>query len=182
MRFIITFILMAYMVVVPAMHADAARNTAVRSYNAGDILPDQEFTNIHGSRFKISDVKAPLVLLHHWASWCAPCILEFPKLIEMLKHFDGDIQMIAISLDTQADAMHRYMDSLGADGLGIRWVHDTEFKYSSLYGIPGVPHTFFLSPQRRVLKKVFDEYDWNGDKSRNELTKMISDIQSGDVK
>lgn len=141
----------------------------------GQTIDDLSFTTTDGIAYTLDDIKAPVVLLHYWASWCGPCLIEFPHLLETLKEMDGQIVMIAISLDYKADAMQRYITSLEADDLPIYWVHDTEYELSfKRFQIAGTPETIFLGPKRTVLKKVNDEYDWRARDSWKELTAMIS--------
>ncbi|HHY86148.1 MAG TPA: redoxin domain-containing protein [Verrucomicrobia bacterium] len=43
-------------------------------------------------------------LFNVWATWCAPCVEEFPALVEMSRRFDmRDFELITISLDQPSD-------------------------------------------------------------------------------
>jgi thiol-disulfide isomerase/thioredoxin len=39
------------------------------------------------------------LLVNFWATWCAPCIEEFPDLVEIDNHYKGKIDFITITLD-----------------------------------------------------------------------------------
>lgn len=46
------------------------------------------------TEFRVQQTKAPVVILNFWASWCHPCLKEFPSLVEMKKNFSDDEVMI----------------------------------------------------------------------------------------
>lgn len=39
------------------------------------------------------------VLLNVWATWCAPCIEEFPEIVKIQRKYDEELQVIFISAD-----------------------------------------------------------------------------------
>jgi len=49
---------------------------------------------------KLSKIKAPIVILNFWASWCKPCLEEFPTIVAMKKKFSNDqVLVIGINAD-----------------------------------------------------------------------------------
>jgi len=61
----------------------------------GEVFPDFSFTDFEGRPHKLSDYKGP-ILLDFWATWCAPCIADLPKLNEL--HARG-IAIIGMNVD-----------------------------------------------------------------------------------
>jgi thiol-disulfide isomerase/thioredoxin len=43
------------------------------------------------------------LLINFWATWCTPCIEEFPDLVKLDNDFRGKVEIITISLDDLAD-------------------------------------------------------------------------------
>ncbi len=41
-------------------------------------------------KIELSKVKAPVIILNFWASWCRPCLEEFPSLVAMNNKFSKD--------------------------------------------------------------------------------------------
>ncbi len=53
-----------------------------------------------GKAFKLKEVKAPIVVLNFWATWCKPCLIEFPSLVEMQKKYGvKKVQVFGINQD-----------------------------------------------------------------------------------
>lgn len=47
-----------------------------------------------------NSVKGKVVLYNFWATWCKPCVTEFPELIKLYKNYkDKDFVLVFISLD-----------------------------------------------------------------------------------
>jgi thiol-disulfide isomerase/thioredoxin len=71
----------------------------------GAQLPDFVFTDYSGARHHLSDVKARLVLLDFWATWCAPCMADMPKLQQAYTTFrDHGFEILGMNGDHSPDA------------------------------------------------------------------------------
>jgi cytochrome c biogenesis protein CcmG/thiol:disulfide interchange protein DsbE len=82
--------------------ADAAQAT----------VPDFTFTDINGKSHSIRDFTGKVVILNFWASWCPPCIKEFPDLINAAAAHKDDVVLIALSSDHDEAAMERFLNTL----------------------------------------------------------------------
>ena len=64
----------------------------------GKAAPDFEFIGVDGKMIKLSDYNGKNVLLLFWATWCRPCLVEIPHLIELRKNFSRDeLAILAVS-------------------------------------------------------------------------------------
>jgi len=45
--------------------------------------PDVEFRTAEGGSARLSDYSGQIVLLNFWGTWCPPCLVEIPHLIEV---------------------------------------------------------------------------------------------------
>lgn len=43
---------------------------------------------------------APIIVLNFWASWCIPCLKEFPSLVQFQEKYKGKVKVIGINGDT----------------------------------------------------------------------------------
>ena len=64
----------------------------------GKSAPDFTVTDIEGKQHSLSDYIGKNVLVVFWATWCPPCRVEIPHLIELRKQeSEDDLAIIAIS-------------------------------------------------------------------------------------
>ena len=60
--------------------------------------PALALKDLNGRLVKLSDFNGKVVLLNFWATWCAPCVAETPRLVEwQAKYKDKGLQMIGIT-------------------------------------------------------------------------------------
>ncbi len=79
---------------------------------SGQLVPPFSFTDINGKAHDIESFKGKVILLNFWASWCAPCIKEFPDLLTIAKTHEKDVVLIALSSDHDQKAMDRFLTKM----------------------------------------------------------------------
>ncbi len=52
----------------------------LKKIDKGQVSPDFELVNTKNELISLKDHKGKLVYIDVWATWCAPCIKEFPAL------------------------------------------------------------------------------------------------------
>lgn len=53
---------------------------------------------------EIGNSDAPLLLVHAWATWCQPCLVEFPELVKVYNQFHPDgLELLLVSADDPGD-------------------------------------------------------------------------------
>ncbi|MFZ8933191.1 MAG: TlpA family protein disulfide reductase, partial [Bacteriovoracaceae bacterium] len=73
-----------------------------RANHYEQIYQKLELDTIEGERLKLSQLESPIVILNFWASWCQPCLMEFPSLHKLTKRFNAnDVTIIGINGDEQ---------------------------------------------------------------------------------
>ena len=113
----------------------------------GKPAPDFTLTDIAGKEQKLSDYRGKNVLLVFWATWCPPCKIEIPHLIELRKTVSkDDLAILAISNENPsvvkkfaAQAKINYTILLDQVPLPA--------PYSS---ISAIPSAFFINPEGKI--------------------------------
>ncbi len=61
-----------------------------------------ELKTVDGNTLKFNEIKSPIVVLNFWASWCQPCLMEFPSLVKLSQKFDSsDVLVVGINADEE---------------------------------------------------------------------------------
>lgn len=60
-----------------------------------------KLTTTKNSTIELKQEKAPLVLLNFWASWCLPCLKEFPSLVKFQEKYKGQLKVVGINGDEE---------------------------------------------------------------------------------
>ena len=83
-----------------------------------------------------------------WASWCAPCRLEHPKLIELA---ESGVPVFGINHKDEPANARRFLNDLGDPyaRIGV----DRDGRASVEWGVYGVPETFVIDGAGRIVHK-----------------------------
>jgi cytochrome c biogenesis protein CcmG/thiol:disulfide interchange protein DsbE len=99
----------------------------------------------------LKDLKGKPIVLNFWASYCVPCIQEMPSLMQLQKRMGPKITVLAISVDFDGDAYHKFLRKHNIDFLTV-W--DPEKKTSDLYGTVLFPETYIIDAAGRIRRKI----------------------------
>jgi len=80
-----------------------------KQIKGAQIIPDFTFTDINGEQKSASDFEGKIIILNFWASWCAPCIKEFPNLLDIAKTNKDTVILIALSSDLDEAAIQKFI-------------------------------------------------------------------------
>jgi thiol-disulfide isomerase/thioredoxin len=57
-------------------------------------------TTTKKTTIQLKNDTAPIIVLNFWASWCIPCLKEFPSLVQFQEKYKGKVKVIGINGDT----------------------------------------------------------------------------------
>jgi thiol-disulfide isomerase/thioredoxin len=139
-----------------------------------DKAPDFSFVTLKNQPGRLSDFRGKVVLLNFWASWCAPCVIEFPKLEELAKNYPDHLAVLAISADTDRAEIEKFLHRIKYEKRkNMLIVHDKDKRISQdLFQTIKFPETIIIDPAGRMVRKVVGDTDWTGE----EMKAYLSDL------
>ena len=126
----------------------------------GDLAPELVVQDLDGNQVKLSDFRGKVVVLNFWATWCPPCITEWPQVHQLAERLaeDTDVVVIALSVDEEPGLIAPFLArmALGETKVKVLWDPEPEArrKANLAYGTTKMPDTFVID-EAGVLRHVF---------------------------
>ncbi len=77
----------------------------------GNPAPYFNLETENGQFVELSDYAGKIVLINFWATWCRPCIQEFPRENRLVEKFENEpVEIINICIDSDKEAWLRYIN------------------------------------------------------------------------
>ena len=116
----------------------------------GKAMPDLTLPSLEdGTPVRLRDAAAQgPILINFFASWCAPCEVEQPVLMQLKAR---NVRMIGIAYKDAPPKTQGFLSRLG-DPFSQRLV-DRDGRAGIEFGVTGVPETYLISPDGKVLAK-----------------------------
>jgi peroxiredoxin/predicted negative regulator of RcsB-dependent stress response len=126
--------------------------------------PAPSFTSqdINGKAVRLDAYRGKYVLIDFWATWCAPCISELPRLQAAYRTYhDAGFAIIGVSLDESKTAV---VDFARARNLPWPQLHNASGSADLVegFGVSSIPATYLIDPEGTVIRldvrgKALDE-------------------------
>lgn len=78
---------------------------STKLYRLGDVMYDFAVETSDGDIFILSEAleQKRMVLLNFWATWCGPCVSEFPAMQNAYDTYESVVDVIAVSIESSDD-------------------------------------------------------------------------------
>jgi peroxiredoxin len=114
--------------------------------------PDFSALTLDGRTVSLADFRGQKrVVVTFWASWCGPCRIEMPSLIQFYKrnHSDAsDFEILAISIDEDPKAAANFATAMK---LNFPVLLDSSKSVANAYGVEGIPTMFVIDKAGKVI-------------------------------
>ena len=122
----------------------------------GEKVPAFSGPNSKGILLDLNKIKGKVTIIDFWASWCKPCRIENPNLVNLYdKYHDNGLEIISISLDSETQRL-AWIKAIEKDQLN--WFNISTLKswndpIAQLYGVNSIPATFIIDQDGVLIDK-----------------------------
>jgi cytochrome c biogenesis protein CcmG, thiol:disulfide interchange protein DsbE len=131
--------------------------------------PDFSLGLFNGSTFTLSSAlqTGKPAVVNFWASWCGPCADEAPVLQDAMRRYGDRITFIGVDVeDVDSDAQ----SFIQKYGITYQNGSGNAGPISVTYGMRGVPETYFIAANGRLVRK------WNT-LTASDLEQFLGELQ-----
>lgn len=106
-----------------------------------------------GQHITLSQYAGHPLIVNFFASWCAPCKRETPLIAQFYRAAHGGVTVLGVDVNDSARSALKFAHRAG---VAYPVVADPQPMTTTLaYDVPGLPATFFLNSQHRIVKRVY---------------------------
>src|SRR5205085_10160476 len=133
-----------------------------RITTVGDSAPDFTIKADNGQTVSASNFGGKLLVLNFWATWCPPCVEEFPSLDQFQQQFaKSGVVVLGVSVDKDEKIYRQFLSRARVSFLTAR---DPENKINADYGTFRYPETYIIDSTGKVVQKIVGKADWTDER------------------
>ena len=121
---------------------------------------------------ELSDIKAKVILVNFWATWCEACMVEMPSIVQLRNEYkDKGFEVVGVNLDENFEAVV----PKATKELGITFpvFSDVEGKITDYFDVHAIPLTVILGAGRKILFIENGDRNWNDQDIHHQLEQWL---------
>lgn len=125
--------------------------------------PGFTLQNLAAENVSLSDYQGKVVLLNFWATWCMPCRQEMPSMERLWQQY-RDQGLIILAVSTDEGGPGRVKSFVKRLKITFPIALDPDARASDLYQVSGLPVSYLIDQQGRIVRKITGSEDWMSEK------------------
>jgi thiol-disulfide isomerase/thioredoxin len=119
-------------------------------------LLDTNLTDLDGKSLKLSDYAGKVLIVNMWATWCGPCRMETPELVQLHKDYKGQgLEVIGLATQQNDPDLDAVKDFVKEQKVDYKVVYDNGTLAGSLAQLTHarsvIPQSFIISRDGRII-------------------------------
>ncbi|RYY39512.1 MAG: AhpC/TSA family protein [Chitinophagaceae bacterium] len=133
--------------------------------SAGQQAPDFKLRDTSGAEVTLASFRGKYVLIDFWGSWCVPCRLEAPNLVEAFNYFRGrNLALLGVAVERNRSDKGLWLKAIREDSLPGTQVSDFRYWESPVlkkFAVLAVPQNVLIDPNGQILaRNLTGEHLW----------------------
>ncbi|WP_435135447.1 TlpA family protein disulfide reductase [Formosa sp. A9] len=132
---------------------------------------------INDEIINLSELKGKVVLLNFWATWCAPCLMEFAEFPEKIldPYKSEDFVLIPISIGENKEKVEEKMLNMKKYGVHFNVGFDPEKQIWDNYATGAIPKSFVIDKNGIIRYTSIGNFEGNVDKLANKIGELLAE-------
>ncbi len=106
-------------------------------------------------------LKAPVTLVNFWATWCPPCVEEFPAMLELQRRLKSKgLDIVFVSVDENWSDVEAFFKKHGLQVDLARLYWDPGRDLAKRWGAEKFPESYVLRSDGWVVEKIIGLQHW----------------------
>ncbi|UCE19061.1 MAG: TlpA family protein disulfide reductase [Gemmatimonadota bacterium] len=135
--------------------------------------PEITIKSLDGKKVALEDFRGKVVFLNFWATWCGWCKREMPSMEKLYEAFkDRGLEILAVDVRESREKIEPFWDKYG---LTFPAFLDKNGMASYAFGVRGMPATFLIDRQGKVVGSVPGYRDWFTEDAKAVISQLLSE-------
>jgi len=136
--------------------------------------PAFRLPGLNGQIVSLEAYRDKLVLLHFWATFCAPCLEEMPALESLWQEYGRDgLVILGIAGDRGNTDMVR--EFAIKTGVSFPVVHDQDGRIRNQYEVLALPTTYLVGRDGKLSGRAIGARPWNDPGGREIIESLLAE-------
>ncbi len=133
------------------------RLASARATEMGKTTATFTYENFNGGTTSLASLRGKYVYIDIWATWCGPCLREFPELKKLIEDFQGNnIEFVCISID-KLEEIEKWKKLVKEKNLGgIQLISDKELNsdFMKYFQVSLIPRNILINPEGKIISSA----------------------------
>ena len=135
--------------------------------------PDFTLVDLDNNEFQLSDARGKIIAMTFWTTWWPTCREELPSLDKLNREYaNKGLQVLLINMKEQPSSITSFMEK---HNYSSRVLLDLEGEVAKKYDVFGIPVSFLIDKDGRVVYRLSGFVDWDSKEIRSLVHNLIND-------
>jgi len=142
----------------------------------GDALPPLRLKGVDGKAVSTDDFRKAVLVVHFWASWAPPSVLEMPSIDALRKRIGEEkIAVVAVNYGESIETVERFLKE---HPVSFPVLFDLAMKGAESWKVNEVPVSYVVDPNGKIRYTVSGGTNWDSPEVEAVLRPLLDEKQA----
>ena len=115
-----------------------------------------QLKTLDGTSFKLSDFAGKVLVINLWATWCGPCRIETPDLVELSKEYKGrGVEVVGLDIDPERESPEMVREFMRQYNVSYKVAFaERDLALALMRDSGNIPQNLVITRDGRILTKL----------------------------